>query len=84
RGLVSGEVGRGTYVLGRHDTKTDLLAPDPQVEGTRYIDAPRGKLRFDSTAAPDTGQGAIVADVLSRTAQEHPYEISSYTRDFPN
>ncbi|TIQ94451.1 MAG: GntR family transcriptional regulator, partial [Mesorhizobium sp.] len=23
RGLVSGEVGRGTYVLGRHDTKTD-------------------------------------------------------------
>ncbi|RWQ25079.1 PLP-dependent aminotransferase family protein [Mesorhizobium sp.] len=84
RGLVSGEVGRGTYVLGRHDTKTDLLAPDPHVEGTRYIDAPRGKLRFDSTAAPDTGQGAIVADVLSRTAQEHPYEISSYTRDFPD
>jgi DNA-binding transcriptional MocR family regulator len=84
RGLVSGEVGRGTYVLGRHDTKADLLAPDPHVEGTRYIDAPRGKLRFDSTAAPDTGQGAIVADVLSRTAQEHPYEISSYTRDFPD
>jgi DNA-binding transcriptional MocR family regulator len=85
RGLVSGEVGRGTYVLGEHsdDTKTDLLEPDPQVEGTRHIDAPRGKLRFDSTAAPDIGQGAIVADVLSRTAQDHPYEISSYTRDFP-
>lgn len=85
RGLVSGEVGRGTYVLGEHsdDTKTDLLEPDPHVEGTRYIDAPRGKLRFDSTAAPDIGQGAIVADVLSRTAQDHPYEISSYTRDFP-
>ncbi|TIT60914.1 MAG: GntR family transcriptional regulator, partial [Mesorhizobium sp.] len=62
RGLVSGEVGRGTYVLGRHETKTDLLASDPHVEGTRYIDAPRGKLRFDSTAAPDIGQGAIVAD----------------------
>ncbi|MER8438951.1 PLP-dependent aminotransferase family protein [Mesorhizobium sp. M1312] len=84
RGLVSGEVGRGTYVLGRHETKTDLLASDPHVEGTRYIDAPRGKLRFDSTAAPDIGQGAIVADVLSRTAQDHPYEISSYTRDFPD
>lgn len=85
RGLVSGEVGRGTYVLGEHsdDTKTDLLEPDPHVEGTRYIDAPRGKLRFDSTAAPDIGQGTIVADVLSRTAQDHPYEISSYTRDFP-
>ncbi|TIO12234.1 MAG: PLP-dependent aminotransferase family protein, partial [Mesorhizobium sp.] len=84
RGLVSGEVGRGTYVLGRHETKTDLLASDPHVEGTRYIDAPRGKLRFDSTAAPDIGQGDIVADVLSRTAQDHPYEISSYTRDFPD
>ena len=86
RGLVSGEVGRGTYVLGQRsdDTKTDLLAPDPHVEGTRHIDAPSGKLRFDSTAAPDVGQGDIVADVLSRTAQDHPYEISSYTRDFPD
>ncbi|TIR23925.1 MAG: PLP-dependent aminotransferase family protein [Mesorhizobium sp.] len=82
RGLVSGEVGRGTYVLGQR-----AEAPKPDVEaglqGTRPIDAPSGKLRFDSTAAPDVGQGAVIADILARTAQEHQYEISSYTRDFP-
>ncbi|WP_421913372.1 PLP-dependent aminotransferase family protein [Mesorhizobium sp.] len=84
RGLVSGEVGRGTYVLGqRADGAEPNLLPAND-EGTRYIDAPRDKLRFDSTAAPDIGQGAIVADVLSRTAQDHPHEISSYTRDFPD
>ncbi|MER9195169.1 PLP-dependent aminotransferase family protein [Mesorhizobium australicum] len=84
RGLVSGEVGRGTYVLSQNIGVTKPEAPDTSVEGTRYVDAPKGKLRFDSTAAPDIGQGAVVADVLSRTAQDHPHEISSYTRDFPD
>ncbi|TPN01092.1 PLP-dependent aminotransferase family protein [Mesorhizobium sp. B2-1-3A] len=83
RGLVSGEVGRGTYVLGQHADGVKPDAPDVSVEGTRYVDAPQDKLRFDSTAAPDVGQGTIVADVLSRTAQDHPHEVSSYTRDFP-
>lgn len=82
RGLVSGEVGRGTYVLAQHSDD-----PKPALEaaghGTRLIDAPADKLRFDSTAAPDVGQGAIIAGILARTAQEHPHEISSYTRDFP-
>ena len=83
RGLVSGEVGRGTYVLGQRpeEAKAELLEPSEQ--GTRFIDAPSGKLRFDSTAAPDIGQDAVIAEMLSRTAQEHPHEISSYTRDFP-
>ncbi|MDX8529492.1 PLP-dependent aminotransferase family protein [Mesorhizobium sp. VK25A] len=82
RGLVSGEVGRGTYVLAqRADTpKSDV---EPSLQGTRAIDAPSGKLRLDSTAAPDVGQGAVIADMLARTAQEHPHDISSYTRDFP-
>ncbi|MER9074739.1 PLP-dependent aminotransferase family protein [Mesorhizobium sp. M0904] len=84
RGLVSGEVGRGTYVIAQQSesAKPDFLGPVEQ--GTRYMDAPGDKLRFDSTAAPDVGQGAIVADVLTRTAQDHPHEISSYTRDFPD
>ncbi|ESW92777.1 PLP-dependent aminotransferase family protein [Mesorhizobium sp. C280B] len=84
RGLVSGEVGRGTYVIAQQSesAKPDFLVPVEQ--GTRYMDAPGNKLRFDSTAAPDVGQGAIVADVLTRTAQDHPHEISSYTRDFPD
>lgn len=82
RGLVSGEVGRGTYVLGQ---RAETAKPDvePGLQGTRFIDAPSGKLRFDSTAAPDVGQGAVIADLLARTAQEYPHDISSYTRDFP-
>lgn len=82
RGLVSGEVGRGTYVLGERagEPKPEL---EPAIQGTRPIDAPTGKLRFDSTAAPDVGQGAIIAETLARTAQDHPHDISSYTRDFP-
>ncbi|MEP6564893.1 MAG: PLP-dependent aminotransferase family protein [Mesorhizobium sp.] len=84
RGLVSGEVGRGTYVLAQQSEGVKPDFPPAEVQGTRYIDAPLGKLRFDSTAAPDIGQGAIIADLLSRTAQEHPHDISSYTRDFPD
>ncbi|MDX8478846.1 PLP-dependent aminotransferase family protein [Mesorhizobium sp. VK24D] len=82
RGLVSGEVGRGTYVLAQR-TETPKADLEPAIQGTRAIDAPGGKLRFDSTAAPDVGQGAIIAEVLARTAQDHPHDISSYTRDFP-
>ncbi|RTM05378.1 MAG: PLP-dependent aminotransferase family protein [Hyphomicrobiales bacterium] len=82
RGLVSGEVGRGTYVLGQR-AETPKPDVEPGLQGTRFIDAPSGKLRFDSTAAPDVGQGAVIADLLGRTAQEHPHDISSYTRDFP-
>jgi DNA-binding transcriptional MocR family regulator len=82
RGLVSGEVGRGTYVLGQR-AETPKPDVEPGLQGTRFIDAPSGKLRFDSTAAPDVGQGAVIADLLARTAQEHPHDISSYTRDFP-
>ncbi|RWC94840.1 MAG: PLP-dependent aminotransferase family protein [Mesorhizobium sp.] len=82
RGLVSGEVGRGTYVLAQRaeNPKVEL---EPAAQGTRPFDAPIGKLRFDSTAAPDVGQGAIIAEILAHTAEDHPHDISSYTRDFP-
>ncbi|WP_315919665.1 PLP-dependent aminotransferase family protein [Mesorhizobium sp. SP-1A] len=90
RGLVSGEVGRGTYVLGRHAAEPTagaiagpLAAPALMEEGTRFLDAPSDKLRFDSTAAPDIGQGAAITELLAHIARNHPGEISSYTRNFP-
>ncbi|MBN9256416.1 MULTISPECIES: PLP-dependent aminotransferase family protein [unclassified Mesorhizobium] len=84
RGLVSGEVGRGTYVLARRPEpgKADLAPAEDT--GTRSAEPPRGKLRFDSTAAPDIGQGAVIAELLAQTARDHPHEIASYTRDFPD
>jgi DNA-binding transcriptional MocR family regulator len=85
RGLVSGEVGRGTYVLG---TPSDEREPatDPmsaRLVGTRAADAPPGKLRFDTTAATDVGQSAAITEILAAICREQPNEISSYTRNFP-
>lgn len=84
RGLVSGEVGRGTYVLSR-----DEIAPQASndrviasLAGTRPISTPPGKIRFDSTAAPDVGQGAILADLIADIVTDHPMEIAGYTRSF--
>ncbi|MGR9056548.1 aminotransferase-like domain-containing protein [Rhizobium leguminosarum] len=85
RGLVAGEVGRGTYVLNRSET-----APGEQIDpltvslgGTRVQDAPANKIRFDTTAAPDLGQGKIIAGILAEIGEQHLSEISSYSRSFP-
>ncbi|TAA61748.1 PLP-dependent aminotransferase family protein [Shinella sp. JR1-6] len=85
RGLVSGEVGRGTYVLGSAQDN-DPAAVDPvsaKLVGTRAANAPPGKLRFDTTAATDVGQSGVVTDMLTDICREQPNEISSYTRNFP-
>ncbi|MDH4439093.1 MAG: PLP-dependent aminotransferase family protein [Rhizobium sp.] len=82
RGLVSGEVGRGTYVQA--DTADPLATPRDPVTitygGTRAITPPPGKLRFDTTAAIDVGQATVVGQIMTEIAVAHPSEISSYTR----
>lgn len=87
RGLVSGEVGRGTYVLGRAEPQ---LTPSAGIEvspyamaGTRPVTPPDGKIRFDSTAAPDVGQGQLLEKHILAILRDHPLDISSYTRTFP-
>lgn len=85
RGLVSGEVGRGTYVLGSAQDN-DPAAVDPvsaKLVGTRAANAPPGKLRFVTTAATDVGQSGVVTDMLTDICREQPNEIASYTRNFP-
>jgi len=82
RGLVSGEVGRGTYVLAAH-REAPAPAGDPVVArfgGTRPLTAPTGKLRFDTTAAVDVGQAAIIAQLMADIARDYPDELASYTR----
>ncbi|MGO7424663.1 aminotransferase class I/II-fold pyridoxal phosphate-dependent enzyme, partial [Rhizobium ruizarguesonis] len=86
RGLVAGEVGRGTYVLNRSETP-----PGEQIDpltvslgGTRVHDAPANKIRFDTTAAPDLGQGKVIAGILAEIGEQHFSEISSYSRNFPS
>lgn len=84
RGLVSGEVGRGTYVLAGPEKVKARESADPRHDGTRYLDAPPDKLRFDTTAAPDVGQGPVVARIIGELALEKPSEVASYTRTFPD
>src|SRR3954451_11266789 len=60
RGLVSGEVGRGTFVLGRDGHQDIVRANVPGLlTGTRTAAAP-GKLRMDSTSAPSVGQSEVI------------------------
>lgn len=84
RGLVTGEVGRGTYVLGKPDSQT---APAPYssdgIAGTRIQDAPLDKIRFDTTAAPDVGQQGILDQLIGATIRDFPHEFVNYTRYFP-
>lgn len=86
RGLVSGEVGRGTYVLDRNKSDASPSGSSKgmsSIGGTRLYEPPLGKLRFDSTAAPDIGQGDTIGTITAELCRDHPVELGSYTRVFP-
>ena len=86
RGLVSGEVGRGTYVLPPHEMPAndghDKIVSS--YSGTRVSTPPAGKLRFDTTATPDVGQAGPIETFLARIVRDHGTEVSSYTRIIPD
>jgi DNA-binding transcriptional MocR family regulator len=81
RGLVSGEVGRGTYVLPRADA-TSVTAADAMEVKTADISGPQADavLRMDSTAAADIGQSAVIGPMVAAVFSEHPYLANDYTR----
>jgi DNA-binding transcriptional MocR family regulator len=86
RGLVSGEVGRGTYVLTRGETAPQA-SHDPvtsSLAGTRPLQTPPGKIRFDSTAAPEIGQSDTISAIISEILADCPRDVVSYTRGFPD
>jgi DNA-binding transcriptional MocR family regulator len=84
RGLVSGEVGRGTYVLGSGDTpEPQPQAAAPAATWSRAVPAPAGKLRMDTTSAPDLGQSAAIREITERIIRDHPDEVVDYTRRWP-
>jgi DNA-binding transcriptional MocR family regulator len=90
RGLVSGEVGRGTYVRSADDGAV-IQAAMPGMTGHKpgRIDAghhPRGAaeglLRLDSTAAPFHGE-SLIADAFRSVMIAHPQNILDYVRGHP-
>ena len=84
RGLVSGEVGRGTFVLGK-PSAAERMEPAAirSMHGTRLVEAPAGKMKFDATGAPDVGQAAAIRAAIAATVDDHPVEIANYSRSFP-
>lgn len=85
RSLVSGEVGRGTYVLGdgaaskNHDA---MLAPSVQPQ-TRNNSYSADYIRMNTTAAPDVDQQRLVSSLISKIAAEQPEDIASYIHRIP-
>jgi DNA-binding transcriptional MocR family regulator len=81
RGLVNGEVGRGTYVQPGLASNQNLKDPiTANFGGTRSMSPPPGKLRFDTTAAADVGQSSAIGQLMMEIATNNPREIASYTR----
>ncbi|WP_421925361.1 PLP-dependent aminotransferase family protein [Neoaquamicrobium sediminum] len=78
RGLVNGEVGRGTYVLGENESTTSPQAAP--FGGTRGAIPGEDKLRMDSTAAPEVGQAPIVGEFSREIVRRHPDAIVNYVR----
>ena len=84
RGLVNGEVGRGTYVLPHAEGDAAVHAPPlkdpaPSVEFLRA-----GALRLDTTAAPEIGVAAQIADLTAEICRRHPEAVATYIRSIPD
>lgn len=86
RGLVSGEVGRGTYVNERKTPAPSLpMEPATAAFGsTRHAVDTSAEFRLNTTAAPDVGQSALIARHIEAVTREHPQDITNYARSFPD
>ncbi len=86
RGLVSGEVGRGTYVNERKTPAPSLpMEPAAAAFGsTRHAIDTSAEFRLNTTAAPDVGQSALIASHIEAVTREHPQDITNYARSFPD
>jgi DNA-binding transcriptional MocR family regulator len=88
RGLVSGEVGRGTYVLAQEATchtapHTKHGVSGANFGGTRTHAPDDGMLRFDSTAAPLNFARDAISEVATEILSAKPAEIYDYSRSQP-
>ena len=84
RGLVSGEVGRGTFVLGGESDRQIVPASTVEIStGTRAHSQP-DKLRMDSTSAPAVGQSEAIEKLTHGILRDYPDEVVDYTRVWPS
>ena len=83
RGLVNGEVGRGTYVLEREQRALAPMAA--AAESTRWADNAQrdSALRFNTTAAPEIGVAPILERLTAEVCRDHPDAVITYIRAIP-
>jgi len=89
RGLVAGEVGRGTYVLARHngnhpgDNAQSGLLPPPcrSLDITEGLTAP---LNLDTTSAIHVGQDEIIRLQFNAIAESMPHIMVDYVHGVPD
>ncbi|PRD41098.1 GntR family transcriptional regulator [Phyllobacterium phragmitis] len=81
RGLIAGEVGRGTYVLARAEQQSIALQGS-DFRGARVEASPAlaQALRMDSTAGVNVGQSQIIGPMLAQVFIDEPHRANDYTR----
>lgn len=84
RGLIAGEVGRGTYVLARQSPDPDLAGSDFRGARAEASPALAQALRMDSTAGADVGQSAVIGPMLAQVFIDEPQRSNDYTRAIPD
>ncbi|GAB4349290.1 MAG: PLP-dependent aminotransferase family protein [Oricola sp.] len=85
RGLVSGEVGRGTYVLKRQsdDIRHSASRLLPAMPGSDKPAQPEAAIPMTSTAAADVGQGPLVSATIDAASADTGYAGIDYIRSVP-
>lgn len=86
RGLVTGEVGRGTYVRSSEPPLADVVATTSSFAETAEEPVPDGihpapgKLRLDSTSAPEVGQSSFITRHVAAIMADYPHKTTDYIR----
>ncbi len=84
RGLVSGEIGRGTYVSAHAESAARMQEAELPSKGVPLqTGQTTDMIRLDSTAAPDVGQAAYIGAALAGIVRDHPFETIDYIRKIP-
>ncbi len=85
RGLVSGEVGRGTYVRARQAQSPPQEPPAttlPASAAARTVPNDH-LLYFDITAAPEIGIGPILERLTAEICRDSPSDVATYVCSTP-
>ena len=87
RGLVVGEVGRGTYVRDREKVPYPQPAPMSHRAAQHPVfdlgESGEAVMNLDTTSAVHTGQAQIIAEQFADIAARHPHMLTDYVPGIP-